>query len=74
MEIAGIVISVVLAMIAALFYAKWQQVKKLLAEVAQALTVTSKALEDDNVTDAERNQILTEWADVIRAARGLFGP
>ena len=52
---------------------KWQQAKALLKEVAEALTATSEALADDDVSSAERTKLLKEWADVILSAKTLIG-
>lgn len=67
------VVSVVLLVLSAVFGFRYKQAKALLKEVAEALTVSSEALEDDQITAEERSKILKEWADVISAARKLIG-
>jgi len=52
---------------------KWKQAKGLLKEVAEALTATSDALEDNDITALERKKLFKEWGDVIMAAKGLVG-
>jgi len=52
---------------------KWTTAKKLLKEVAEALTDTSNALADDDVTASERQTLLKSWAEVIQVARELVG-
>lgn len=66
------IIAVILFLISILFGLKWKQAKALLKEIAEALTATSDALDDDDVTDIERRNILKEWGDVITAARSLL--
>ena len=63
----------VLFLLSVIFGLKWKQAKGLLKEVAEALTATSQALEDDDVTDIERRKLMREWSDVITAARALIG-
>ena len=51
---------------------KWIRSKVLLKELAEALTATSIALQDDKLTDKERDELLREWRDVIISARDLI--
>ncbi len=66
------IISIVLFILTIFSGIKWVQAKRCLEELAEALTSTSNALADDKITDDERKRLLTEWADVIVAARDLF--
>uniref|UniRef100_A0A6M3KLC2 Holin n=1 Tax=viral metagenome TaxID=1070528 RepID=A0A6M3KLC2_9ZZZZ len=63
----------VLFLASIVFGLKWKHAKALLKEVSEALTATSAALEDDDVTDIERRKLLKEWSDVITAAKSLIG-
>jgi len=63
----------VLFLISLLCGLKWKQAKALLKEVAEALTATSAALEDDDITLSERKKLLKEWKEVILAAKTLAG-
>jgi len=65
--------AVALFLISIVLGLKWKQAKNLLKQVAEALTATSAALEDDDVTDIERRKLLKEWSDVITAAKSLIG-
>lgn len=58
---------------ALIFGLKWKQAKTLLKEVAEALTATSAALDDDDISAKERTKLLKEWGDVILAAKSLIG-
>ncbi len=66
------IVASVLFLISIVFGMKWRQAKALLKEVAEALTVTSNALEDDDIMPSEREALLREWRDVIIAARELL--
>jgi len=67
------IISGVLFIVSILAGTQWRKAKAVLKEVAEALTITSDALEDDDVSTTERQAIIKEWADVIAAARALVG-
>ncbi len=67
------VISGVLLFLVTAFTIKLTTTKRLLREVAEALTILSEAVEDDRITDEERANILDAWGDVIVAARDLAG-
>jgi hypothetical protein len=54
--------------VAATFFAKWRNVKKLMKELGEALAVTASAIEDDEITRDELKQIADEWGDVIAEA------
>jgi len=78
-NILYIVISVILAVILMVLVGKlgianekWIRSKVLLKELAEALTATSIALQDDKLTDKERDELLREWRDVIISARDLI--
>ena len=63
----------VLFLVSLFFGAKWQQAKFLLRELAEALTATSNALDDNDITAPERSGLLREWSEVILAAKQLIG-
>ncbi len=67
------VISGVLLFLVAAFTIKLTTTKRLLREVAEALTILSDAIEDNTITDQERANILKAWGDVIACARDLAG-
>ena len=71
-NILYIILSVILAVMTGLFAFKWIKAKILLKEVAEALTATSIALQDDRLTDKEKDEIFREWRDVIIAAKDLI--
>lgn len=48
----------------------WGKAKDIIRELAQALTVTSDAIVDDDVTTEECLEIADEFYDVYLAARG----
>ena len=53
-------------------WVKWAKAKKLLKELAEALTYLSAVMEDDKFTDDEIRKIREEFVDVIIAAGELF--
>ena len=78
-NILYIILSVILAIILMVLVGKlgianekWIRSKVLLKELAEALTATSIALQDDKLTDKERDELLREWRDVIISARDLI--
>ena len=66
------ILAIVLGILSILFGAKWKQAKGLIKEIAEALTVTSNAITDNNITSDERKNIVKEWGDVILAAKNLI--
>ena len=64
---------IVVSIVSLIFGLKWKLAKDLLKQVAEALTATSAALEDDDVTHSERQALLREWGEAITAARSLIG-
>lgn len=67
-EIAG----GVLLLASILFGFKLRQAKKLLKELAEAITALSDAVADNKITNDERNNMLKQFGDVIKAAQKLF--
>lgn len=67
----SIIISLVLLGLSLVLGGKWLSAKKFLKEVAEALTVTSKAIEDDKITRKELKDLMKEWNDVIEAAKSI---
>ena len=65
------IVMLVLAVLGGAFVVKWGQVKSLIKEVAEALSVLSEAIEDDNLTREELKKITDEFQDVILAALKL---
>ncbi len=62
------ILSAVLAVIGFFAKIKFNKVKKLMVEFAEAFVVTSSAIEDDEVTMEEAIEMVAEWRDVINAA------
>ncbi len=67
----SIIISLVLLVLSLVLGGKWLSAKKFLKEVAEALTVTSKAIEDDQITRKELKDLIKEWNEVIEAAKSI---
>jgi thiamine monophosphate synthase len=66
-------LSAVLGIVAIIFGVKLAQVKALIKEMAEALAVLSAAVEDNDITRKELEQILSEFKDVVLAALKLVG-
>ena len=64
---------IVLGVLSIVLGIKWQQVKHLIKEGAEALTELSGAIEDDKLTKEELRALAREWGDVILAFRKLIG-
>ena len=63
----------VFIVISAIVSIRWIAVKRFLKETAEALTCVSLAIEDDEITEEEAHQIVSEWLDVIEAAKDIAG-
>jgi len=63
----------VFIVISAIVSIRWIAVKNFLKETAEALTCVSLAIEDDEITEEEAHQIVSEWLDVIEAAKDIAG-
>lgn len=70
----GIILAVlgVAVVILGTIWTKWAKAKKLLKELAEALTYLSSAVEDDKFTREELDKLAEEFGDVIVAAGELF--
>ncbi len=66
LAILAVVVSVLVVI-----WRKWSKTKRLLKELAEALTALSIALEDDNVTKEEVALLAQHFADAIEAAIDL---
>ena len=67
------VISGALLILSAILAFRVSKAKKLLKELAEALTTLSDAIADDNVSVEECKSIRAEFIHVILAARDLLG-
>lgn len=67
------IISTVLLVLSGVFAAKWAKAKKVLKELAEAITATSDVLEDNILTDEEKGKAIKEWKDVYTSAKALLG-
>lgn len=67
----SIIISIVLLVLSLVLGKWWVSAKKFLKEVAEALTVTSKAIEDNKTNRQELKDLVKEWSDVIEAAKHI---
>ena len=61
-----------LSFIGGIISVKYVAVKKLLKDLAGALTEVSEAIEDDNVTQEEERGIVAAWRSVIWSAIALW--
>jgi len=63
------IISVLLVLLTTFLGMKYNKAKQTLKELGEAITTTSKALEDDELTVGELKAILEEWNDVVEVWR-----
>jgi len=63
------IISVLLVLLTTFLGIKYNKAKQTLKELGEAITTTSKALEDDKLSVAEIKAILKEWNDVVEVWR-----
>ncbi len=68
------ILTLVLIAASAIFATKWALTKRLLKEIAEALVTISEAVEDDEITDEELQEILNQLKDIIQAAQNQTGP
>jgi len=59
------VLSVILGILAIYFGFQYAKFKKVVEELAEAVMETSKAIEDDNITEDELKKLVKEWKDVL---------
>ena len=71
-DILLMVLSAVLAIVAAVITVKWRQSKALLKSVSNALACISDAIDDDKVSIAEFERMRNHFADVVEAAHNLI--
>ncbi len=65
------VLSVVLLLVSLYLGTRWKRAKRVLEEVAEALTTLSDAVKDNDVSEEELRDVVDEFKDVIEAARGV---
>lgn len=65
------ILNVILGIVAVVLGAKWLKVKSFLKKVAEALVVTSEAIEDDKITQEEEQRMIEDWNEVIELAKDL---
>jgi hypothetical protein len=65
-------ISVGLGILMLIFGIAWARAKALVRELAEALTVLSNALEDDEISSGELRDLISEFQHVVDAARKLW--
>lgn len=71
-EIIAYIITAILAILSVALGKKWSMAKRLAKELAEALTATTRAIEDDHVTPDEAKKIIKEWTEVIEAGKKLL--
>ncbi len=69
-QITFAVLGIVIAVLGVV-WVKWTKGKKLLKELAEALTILSAAVEDDQVTQEEIDKLIEEFKEVVVAAGEL---
>ena len=58
-------LSVGLAVVAFYFNGKYRKIKKAVKDLAEAVSTTQKAIEDDEITSEELKSIVKEWKEVL---------
>ena len=66
------ILTIILALLSIFLGAKYQEAKRIMKEVAEAMDKTYKAIEDDKITKDELKQVIKEWMDVLEIWRDLL--
>jgi len=69
-EVAAGVLVVVFGVATALLGNRLRKVKKVVKELAEAMTTTYKAIEDGKLSLNEAKQLIKEWSDVAAELHG----